>query len=274
MVTIFYHNAVILMPDWDMRIPPERCKRQGMMTFHTLAQWRVRLLFLMPLLAIVGSLAAQNSRADTQTASLWTPKLVAKHGQLCKLAANKAERRYRIPRQLLAAISIAESGRYSRQHQKTFPWPWTVRSGKFRRYLPNREKAIEVVKRLQAKGVKNIDIGCMQVNLAYHPKAFSNLRLAFNPTDNVDYAAKFLTRLHKKKRSWALAVGHYHSAKRTKRIPYWRRVVKLWNAERRRAARERRGRIIAEYERRRQERLAAQARRRNRLLLKNQATGR
>jgi len=50
-------------------------------------------------------------------------------------------------------------------------------------------------------------------------------------------------------------------------VPYWRRVVKFWNSERRRAARERRGRIIAEYEERRRQRLAMQAQRRTRLQL-------
>jgi len=217
--------------------------------------------------AILSQLGAPNGAA---AASLRAGEALETHGRLCTMAADRAERRYRIPRQLLAAISLAESGRYSRSHRATFAWPWTVRSGKFSRYLPSRAAAIELVKRLQAQGVKNIDIGCMQVNLAYHPDAFANLKLAFNPADNVDYAARFLTRLHESKRSWALAVGHYHSAARDKRIPYWRRVVKFWNAERRRAAQARRGRIIAAYEARRRERLAAQAQRRNRLMLQGQ----
>lgn len=205
--------------------------------------------------------------ADAQATPFRNAEQVAKHGKLCQLAASKAERRYRIPSQLLSAISLAESGRYSRTHKATFAWPWTVRSGNASHHLPTREAAVALVKRLQAKGVRNIDIGCMQINLGYHPNAFRNLHLAFNPAHNVDYAARFLTELHKKKRSWALAVGHYHSDVRTKRLPYWRRVAKFWNTERRRAARERRGRIIAEYQERRRQRLEQQAQRRTRLLL-------
>jgi hypothetical protein len=222
----------------------------------------------LPFLAVAAWVAALlGSVPDVYAAPLRNGEHIAKHGKLCQLAANKAERRYRIPSQLLSAMSLAESGRYSRSHQTTFPWPWTVRSGAKSHHLPSRAAAVALVKRLQAKGVRNIDIGCMQINLGYHPGAFSNLSLAFNPADNVDYAARFLTKLHKKKRSWALAVGHYHSGLRTKRVPYWRRVVKFWNAERRRAASERRGRIIAEYEERRRQRLALQAERRTRLLL-------
>jgi soluble lytic murein transglycosylase-like protein len=222
-----------------------------------------------PLFLALGAaaLALLGAQPDAAAAPLRNAEHIAKHGKLCQMAARKAERRYRIPSQLLSAISLAESGRYSRAQKATFPWPWTVRSGPNSYHLPNRAAAVALVKRLQAKGVRNIDIGCMQINLGYHPKAFSNLRLAFNPAHNVDYAARFLTKLHKKKRSWALAVGHYHSGLRKKRVPYWRRVVKFWNSERRRAARERRGRIIAEYEERRRQRLAMQAQRRTRLQL-------
>lgn len=261
----------MLLPELDGKFPPESCNRLGMSMFPDPAAKCAAPRYVVPFLALTAVLLGPlSSPPDARAASPRAAEMMEKHSRLCTLAANRAERRYRIPRQLLAAISLAESGRYSRRHQATFAWPWTVRSGRFSRYLPSRKEAIALVRRLQAKGVKNIDIGCMQVNLAYHPDAFANLQLAFNPADNVDYAARLLTRLHERKRSWALAVGHYHSSQRQKRLPYWRRVVKFWNSERRRAARERRGRIIAAYERRRAERLAAQAQRRTRLLLQGQ----
>ncbi|MDX1484183.1 MAG: transglycosylase SLT domain-containing protein [Alphaproteobacteria bacterium] len=191
---------------------------------------------------------------------------IAAQGQLCARAVARAERQYRIPRQLLAAISLAESGRFSQARRATFAWPWTVRSGNFSRFLPTRAAAIATVRALQARGIRNIDVGCMQVNLGYHPKAFPNLAAAFTPARNVDYAARFLANLQRDKRSWSQAVAHYHSATRAKHLPYWRRVMQLWNKERRRAAKERRRRIIAEYEERRQKRLAAQARRRASML--------
>jgi hypothetical protein len=210
------------------------------------------------------SLPLSEGRAGTWRA----PDPIEKQGKLCARAITNAERHYRIPRQLLAAISIAESGRYSKARRATFAWPWTVRSGKFSSFLPNRAAAIDTVRQLQARGIRNIDVGCMQVNLSYHPKAFADLRAAFDPAHNVYYAAGFLTRLQRTKRSWSRAVGLYHSAKPEKSLPYWRRVMRLWGKERRRAAKERRRRVIAGYEDRRQKRLAAQARRRARLALR------
>jgi soluble lytic murein transglycosylase-like protein len=56
--------------------------------------------------------------------------------------------------------------------------------------------------------VRNIDVGCMQVNLGYHGKAFADLEAAFDPATNVAYAARFLSELFSKRRSWALAVGY------------------------------------------------------------------
>ncbi len=196
-------------------------------------------------------------------ASAWrAPESIAIQGRLCAKAIRTAERAHRIPRQLLAAISLAESGRYSKKHRASFAWPWTVRSGKFSRFLPTRTAAINTVRQLQAQGISNIDVGCMQINLSYHPDAFADLWTAFDPKHNVNYAARFLTRLQRSKRSWSRAVRSYHSSKPEKSHPYWRRVVQLWTKERRRAAKERRRRVIAEYEDRRQKRLAAWKRRR------------
>ena len=65
---------------------------------------------------------------------------------------------------------------------------------------------------MQAKGVKSIDVGCMQINLAYHPDAFENLEEAFNPYKNVEYGAKFLKKLYKQKgNNWNRAATAYHS---------------------------------------------------------------
>ncbi len=218
---------------------------------------------------VAGCISALSLPLSEVRASTWrSPDPIEKQGRLCARAIKSAERHYRIPGQLLAAISLAESGRYSKARRADFAWPWTVRSGKFSRFLPNRAAAIDTVRRLQAKGIRNIDVGCMQVNLSYHPNAFADLRTAFDPTHNVYYAARFLTRLHRSKRSWSHAVGLYHSAKPAKRVPYWRRVMRLWTKERRRAAKERRRRVIAAFEDRRQRRLAAQARRRARLLMR------
>ena len=154
---------------------------------------------------------------------------------LCQRATAGQESARRIPRKLLHAISIAESGRWDKNRRENTAWPWTVTSGGKGRYLPTKQAAIRTVRKLKRQGVRNIDVGCMQINLKYHPKAFKSLDDAFDPGKNAAYAAKFLVKLRQDKRSWVQAVKHYHSATRALHNPYRAKVYKIWRAERRRA---------------------------------------
>jgi len=58
-----------------------------------------------------------------------------------------------------------------------------------------------------------VDVGCMQVDLHYHPDAFASMDEAFDPEANADYAARFLLAVHDSEAhgSWDIAVGLYHS---------------------------------------------------------------
>jgi hypothetical protein len=58
-----------------------------------------------------------------------------------------------------------------------------------------------------------VDVGCMQVNLHYHPDAFASLDDAFDPTSNADYGAQLLVQLYQAEARgrWDIAVGLYHS---------------------------------------------------------------
>ncbi|MBY0407291.1 MAG: hypothetical protein K2Q01_06325, partial [Rickettsiales bacterium] len=87
----------------------------------------------------------------------------------------------------------------------------TVTSGGAGNYYPSKTEAIAAVKKLRASGVKNIDVGCMQVNLHYHSDAFANLEQAFEPEYNIAYSATFLRRLYNEEKSWKTAASYYHS---------------------------------------------------------------
>ncbi len=173
-----------------------------------------------------------------------------KTAQLCHQAVTEAERRHRIPAQLLTAVSIVESGRWSKAKQANIAWPWTVYAEGRGRYLKSKAAAVAMVERLKARGVRNIDVGCMQVNLKYHPKAFRNLGQALEPRSNVAYAARLLADLKHETRSWSAAVGRYHSRTPKFNGPYRRKVQATWRGERRRAARERRNKVQARWQRR------------------------
>ncbi len=85
----------------------------------------------------------------------------------------------------------------------------------------------QVVK-LQGSGRKNIDVGCMQINLFYHPDAFPNLERAFDPQANADYASRYLRTLRAQTGDWATAAANYHSRDPDRGQAYRARVVEHW----------------------------------------------
>jgi hypothetical protein len=157
----------------------------------------------------------------------------------CLDATRIVERETRLPRMLLSTISLVETGKWDRATGENTAWPWTVNVRGTSRYYKTKSVAIAAVRRFQSSGLRSIDVGCMQINLRFHAKAFPNLEQAFDPYANVSYAAKFLKHLRKKGRSWNTAIGHYHSRMRIHYLPYRKKVQNLWRAERRRVALER-----------------------------------
>ena len=143
---------------------------------------------------------------------------------LCDAATRHEEQQSRIPSRLLYAIASVESGRWDAETQANFAWPWTVTARGEGKFYPTRTDAIRAVRALISNGVTNIDVGCMQINLGYHPDAFQTLPEAFEPEKNVAYAATFLNDLRKSKRSWSRAVRFYHSSDSARQTHYGRKV--------------------------------------------------
>lgn len=152
---------------------------------------------------------------------------------VCARVIAEEEREERIPHRLMQAIALTESGRWDPQRQAKTAWPWTINAEGKGRYFPTMGAAIAAVQALQARGVRKIDVGCMQVNLHYHGDAFSDLAEAFDPVTNVGYAADFLKELYEETGSWVEATGRYHSATPELSIPYKSRVLAAWNDTRR-----------------------------------------
>lgn len=147
--------------------------------------------------------------------------------QSCQAAAALAERAHAIPTGLLDAIARVESGRADGTGGVA-PWPWTINADGAGSFYPSMHAAILAVRALRARGVRSIDIGCMQVSLLHHPNAFPRLADAFDPVRNADYAARFLNRLYRQTGSWPGAVGAYHSFTPSLREDYRRRVFAAW----------------------------------------------
>ena len=146
---------------------------------------------------------------------------------LCSSAVYPVETQMGLPKNVLNAISLKETGRWDNQNKQSLSWPWTVTSRGKGVYHKTKSEAIRAVRELQKQGIKNIDVGCMQINLHYHPHAFNNLQEAFNPKLNVNYAGNFLTQLFEDHGSWQTAIEHYHSNDKQRGQRYRLAVEKL-----------------------------------------------
>jgi hypothetical protein len=147
---------------------------------------------------------------------------------LCETAINTAEYTGRLPPRLLHSIALVESGRLDEKANTVRPWPWTINAEGAGAFFASKNDAIAAVKKLQARGVRSIDVGCLQVNLMFHPNAFASLDEAFDPRANALYAARFLNQLHAPGDNWMRAIAAYHSDTPALGAPYRALVMLRW----------------------------------------------
>lgn len=135
------------------------------------------------------------------------------------------EKKYRLPQNLLHAISLTETGRkHSKIEKLMIPWAWTANVEGKGYYFNSKKEAVKFVEEQLASGKRSIDIGCAQVNLKHHPHAFENVEAAFDPKNNLEYAAKLLRNNYEQSSSWDKAIAHYHSATEALGSSYYKRV--------------------------------------------------
>lgn len=154
----------------------------------------------------------------------------------CATQTFAAERDRAIPRGLLGAIALAESGRWNPaggengENGENIAWPWTVTAKGKGNFFPTRNQAVTFVYELMADGIENIDVGCMQINLMHHADAFEDVESAFDPALNVAYGANYLMRQYASAKSWIKAAGNYHSTTPDLNRAYRDKVRKLWRS--------------------------------------------
>lgn len=146
----------------------------------------------------------------------------------CGTAIALAERTQGTAPGLLAAIGLVESGRTDPRTGLRLPWPWTVTSQGVGTFYAGKAEAIAAVEALRANGVTSIDVGCMQVNLLHHPRAFRDLDEAFEPAANTRYAARFLAGLYARLGGWQAAAEGYHSMTPEIGARYGRLIAAVW----------------------------------------------
>jgi len=149
---------------------------------------------------------------------------------LPELAA--AEAKHHLPPGLLLSMALVESGRRDPVTGLVAPWPWTIQvEGHGHYYDSSADAAREAMTFLQG-GNGYVDVGCLQVDLFHHPSAFRSLEEAFNPSANIDYAAKYLAGLAQSRGSWLEAVAAYNAGDPSDGIAYLAKVLYLWKGVR------------------------------------------
>jgi hypothetical protein len=146
------------------------------------------------------------------TAAHADPAWNVQQAAYCADAIIAAEHAHDIPKGILNAIAKVESGRPIASMGDVHPWPWTINADGQGLFLDSKAAAVAWVRQSLANGARFVDVGCMQVDLQMHPRAFRSLDEAFDPVANADYAARYLRSLYAEAGgNWYIAIGLYHS---------------------------------------------------------------
>lgn len=131
----------------------------------------------------------------------WAENTPVRASNACKTEIAAASHRHGIPEAVAMIVAKVESG-HDALALNIAGWPARARSV---------ADGVVALRRLQAAGIKSVDVGCMQINLKHHPQAFDRLEDAFDPRTNADYGVRLLKRLFAETRSWGKAIASYHS---------------------------------------------------------------
>ncbi len=182
------------------------------------------------LLLAGGAMAAPRQPPRGAAPAVAAPPVPWNVGQaaLCSAAITAAEQKHGLPPGLLGAIAKVESGRPITGMGDVRAWPWTIDADGQGQFLESKAAAVAWVQQALTRGVKFVDVGCLQVDLQMHPGAFRSLDEAFDPGINADYAARYLRSLYGEAGGdWDVAVGLYHSHTPDLAAAYRNRVAQV-----------------------------------------------
>lgn len=134
------------------------------------------------------------------------------------LLINAAEKEHSIPKGLLLAIAELESSLN----------PHAINVEGKAMTVSSKEGALEGINHHLKSGIRNIDIGIMQLNYHWHGDQFISVNEMLEPSKNIAYAAKLLKTLYDKHGDWQKAVRYYHSATPEHHRKYSRKIILTW----------------------------------------------
>ena len=139
----------------------------------------------------------------------------------CPTLIARTEARRNIPRGLLMAIALTESGTGGT------PSPYAMNIAGRSHFARSGQEMANIISANWSRGVRSIDVGCMQVNLKYHGGNFARLTDLLNSVTNVEYGASYLIKLATESGSWKNAVMSYHNKNNPTRRAWY--GCKVWN---------------------------------------------
>lgn len=128
------------------------------------------------------------------------------------------EQQDNIPSGLLLAIATVESG--------SEPYALNIQGKSV--IGRNKTEAANLIQKALAKGITNIDVGVMQLNIRWHRENFKSIEEMLEPKKNIEYASGFLLKLYKKYSDWHKAVRFYHSSTAEYYRKYSRKITLAW----------------------------------------------
>lgn len=132
-------------------------------------------------------------------------RAVAEELTICEREMRAAADEFDIPLGVLYAVGMTESG----GKKGLQPLAMNIAGKPF--VASTLAEALARFEDERVRGVKLIDLGCMQVNHHYHGEHFASVAEMFDPHKNVQYAAHFLNELHARHDTWTMAVARYHA---------------------------------------------------------------
>lgn len=143
---------------------------------------------------------------------------------------NEASKVSGVPVKILHGIALVESGKRWTDGL-IHPWPWTLNSPvKGSQFFNTKAEAADELNSLIALGIKNIDIGLMQINCGYHCNRVEKPSDLLDPKLNIKVASKILAEVKKVKGDLAKTVGAYHAGlhpSRENRSLWYQNVVAM-----------------------------------------------
>ena len=161
-------------------------------------------------------------------AILWFQPSFADDRELCDKIARQVERQTGLPKNILTSIALVEAGRRDRDGTLK-PWPWSLNHAGKSLFFDNKFDALRYLDHNISAKFKNIDVGCMQINVRWHRENFISFAEMIDPRKNIEYAARFLSNLKKVHGSWKTAIKHYHSSTSKLNVKYYAKVQKVWS---------------------------------------------